>query len=252
MIMILEMKRMRMMKKNPIVITTVLIKKGWRDLSYRCRPYCSLVMNSSTVIESGISMLSVLHAGGAWYTMLSTQRPSLDCSSPCMSSRAALVLVARTDARDRGEATMPGETLAAATLSGRYTELPKTYELVFQLGIRPELIYTYAALSDFANNKTGECYPQMRTIAGLLGRSVRTVQRHLHELQDFGLVEFVQRLRDDSGRYRGYLYRILHTARIADGYGYLDLIGCTVNNGKMPIGGYLKLLRPISGQNIPE
>ncbi|MDN5697231.1 MAG: helix-turn-helix domain-containing protein [Rubrobacter sp.] len=107
-------------------------------------------------------------------------------------------------------------TLAANTLSGRYTELPKTYELVFQLGIRPELIYTYAALSDFANNKTGECYPQMRTIAGLLGRSVRTVQRHLHELQDFGLIEFAQRLRDDSGRYRGYLYRILHTSRIAE------------------------------------
>ena len=110
---------------------------------------------------------------------------------------------------------MSGETLAASTLSGRYTELPKIYELV-SLGIRPELIYTYAALSDFANNKTGECYPQMKTIAGLLGRSVRTVQRHLHELQDFGLIEFVQRLRDDSGRYRGYLYRILHTARIAE------------------------------------
>lgn len=110
---------------------------------------------------------------------------------------------------------MPQGTLAAATLSGRYTELPKIHELV-GLGVRPELIYTYAALSDYANNRTGLCYPQMKTIAGMLGRSVRTVQRHLHELADFGLIEFAQRLRDDSGRYRGYLYRILHTSRIAE------------------------------------
>lgn len=106
-------------------------------------------------------------------------------------------------------------TLAASALSGRYTELPKIHELV-SLGVRPELIYTYAALSDYANNKTGLCFPQMRTIAGMLGRSVRTVQRHLHELADFGLIEFIQRLRDDSGRYRGYLYRILHISRIAE------------------------------------
>lgn len=106
-------------------------------------------------------------------------------------------------------------TLAASALSGRYTELPKVHELV-GLGVRPELIYTYAALSDYANNRTGLCYPQMKTIAGMLGRSVRTIQRHLHELADFGLIEFAQRLRDDSGRYRGYLYRILHTSRIAE------------------------------------
>lgn len=110
---------------------------------------------------------------------------------------------------------MPEHTLAAATLSGRYTELPKISELV-TLGVRPELVSTYAALADFSNNRTGECYPQMRTLAGLLGRSVRTVQRHLHELADFGLIEFVARLRDGSGRYKGYLYRMLHTARIAE------------------------------------
>lgn len=106
-------------------------------------------------------------------------------------------------------------TLAASALSGRYTELPKIHELV-SLGVRRELIGTYSALADYVNNQTGLCYPQMKTIAGMLGCSVRTIQRHLHELRDFGLIEFAQRLRDDSGRYRGYLYRILHTSKIAE------------------------------------
>ena len=106
-------------------------------------------------------------------------------------------------------------TLAASTLSGRYTELPKIHELV-SLGVRRELISTYSALTDYVNNQTGLCYPQMRTIAGVLGCSVRTIQRHLHELAGLGLIDFVQRLRDDSGRYRGYIYRILHSSRIAE------------------------------------
>lgn len=106
-------------------------------------------------------------------------------------------------------------TLAASALSGKYTELPKIHELV-SLGVRRELIGTYSALADYVNSQTGLCYPQMKTIAGMLGCSVRTIQRHLHELRDFGLIEFAQRLRDDSGRYRGYLYRILHTSKIAE------------------------------------
>lgn len=106
-------------------------------------------------------------------------------------------------------------TLAANTLSGRYTELPKIDELL-GLGVRPELIPTFYALADYANNKTGECYPMMKTLAAKLGRSARTVQSHLHELQDFGLIEFVERLRDGCGRYRGYVYRLMHTAIIAE------------------------------------
>jgi len=49
----------------------------------------------------------------------------------------------------------------------------------------------------------------METIAGILNRSVRTVQRHLHLLREKGLVEFVNRRRY-KGRFGSYCYRVLH------------------------------------------
>jgi predicted ArsR family transcriptional regulator len=52
----------------------------------------------------------------------------------------------------------------------------------------------------------------METLASTLGRSVRTVQRHLHVLKSKGLVEFVERRRN-KGRYASYLYRIVHIVR---------------------------------------
>lgn len=107
------------------------------------------------------------------------------------------------------------QTLAASTLSGRYTELPKTLELI-ELGVTPELIPTFHALTDYVSNQTGRCYPQMKTIAAKLRISVRTVQRHLHSLADLGLIDFVKRLRTDEGKYRGYVYRIAHIEKIAE------------------------------------
>jgi predicted transcriptional regulator len=52
----------------------------------------------------------------------------------------------------------------------------------------------------------------MQTLASTLGRSVRTVQRHLHVLKSKGLVEFVERRRN-RGRYSSYLYRVVHIVR---------------------------------------
>jgi len=49
----------------------------------------------------------------------------------------------------------------------------------------------------------------METLAQILNRSVRTVQRHLHLLQEKGLIEFVNRRRY-KGRFGSYLYRVLH------------------------------------------
>jgi len=49
----------------------------------------------------------------------------------------------------------------------------------------------------------------METLASTLGRSVRTIQRHLHVLKRKGLVEFVERRRH-KGRYSSYLYRVVH------------------------------------------
>ena len=80
-------------------------------------------------------------------------------------------------------------------------------------GVPTEVIPTYCALSDYTNNKTGICWPKMETLAATLGRSVRTVQRHLHQLRELGLVEFVERRRW-RGRYSSYTYRVLHVAQL--------------------------------------
>ena len=52
----------------------------------------------------------------------------------------------------------------------------------------------------------------METIAEILNRSVRTIQRHLHLLKELGLIEFVERRRY-KGRFSSYLYRVLHIVR---------------------------------------
>ncbi len=88
----------------------------------------------------------------------------------------------------------------------KFTRIPKITHLIAS-GVPVEVIPTYAALSDYTNNKTGLCWPKMETLAANLGRSVRTIQRHLHQLQDLGLVDFVERRRW-RGRFSGYTYRV--------------------------------------------
>jgi GntR family transcriptional regulator len=103
-----------------------------------------------------------------------------------------------------------------ATVAARFTRIPKTSELV-SAGVPAEAIPTYCALADHANNKTGLCWPKMETLAATLGRSVRTIQRHLHLLRERGVIEFVERRRN-RGRFSSYLYRVLHIVR-ATGHG---------------------------------
>jgi DNA-binding transcriptional ArsR family regulator len=93
----------------------------------------------------------------------------------------------------------------------RFTRIPKVNDLIFQ-GVPTEVIPTYCCLADYANNKTGLCWPKMETLAKTLGRSVRTVQRHLHLLRELGLIEFVERRRT-SGRFSSYLYKVVHIVR---------------------------------------
>jgi len=87
-----------------------------------------------------------------------------------------------------------------------FTRIPKTTELIRY--VPAEVIPTYCALSDYANNITGECFPKMETLAQTLHKSVRTIQRHLHMLKEQGLIEFVERRRN-RGKFSSYLYRIL-------------------------------------------
>ena len=90
----------------------------------------------------------------------------------------------------------------------KFTRIPKVNDLTYA-GVPTEVIPTYCALTDYANNKTGLCWPKMETLAQTLNRSVRTVQRHLHLLRELGLIEFVERRRH-KGRFSSYLYRVFH------------------------------------------
>jgi len=90
----------------------------------------------------------------------------------------------------------------------KFTRIPKVNDLI-TAGVPAEAIPTYCALADHANNKTGLCWPKMETLATILHRSVRTVQRHLHLLKECGLIEFVNRRRW-KGRFSSYTYKILH------------------------------------------
>ena len=99
----------------------------------------------------------------------------------------------------------------------KFTRIPKVEALVLA-GVPTEAIPTYCALSDYSNNKSGLCWPKMETLAKTLGRSVRTVQRHLHHLRELGLIEFVERRRH-KGRFSSYLYKVVHIVRTTTGHG---------------------------------
>jgi len=98
----------------------------------------------------------------------------------------------------------------------KFTRIPKMRDLM-EAGVPAEAIPTYCALTDYANNKTGLCWPKMETLAKTLSRSVRTIQRHLHLLKELGLIEFVERRRL-RGRYSSYVYRVLHIMRTTTGH----------------------------------
>ncbi len=54
--------------------------------------------------------------------------------------------------------------MATATVTDRFTAVPKTRDLI-GAGVPAAAIPTYNALADHANNKTGECWPMMETLA---------------------------------------------------------------------------------------
>jgi hypothetical protein len=105
----------------------------------------------------------------------------------------------------------------------KFTRIPKVNDLI-AAGVPAEAIPTYCALADYANNKTGECYPKMETLAKTLKRSVRTIQRHVHLLCSLGLIEVLERRRH-KGRYSSYLYRIIHICRTTTTTGHGRRVG---------------------------
>ncbi len=96
--------------------------------------------------------------------------------------------------------------------STRFSRLPKV-EYLRARGCPVEVLPTLQVLSDHANNSSGLCWPSMSRLAAILGRSTRTLQRHIHELVRLGLVELVERRRW-RGRYSSYTYRVMHIVEL--------------------------------------
>jgi predicted transcriptional regulator len=94
----------------------------------------------------------------------------------------------------------------------KFTRILKMIEFQ-RLDISAELIPTYCALADYSNKK-GYCWPKMETLAKTLKCSVRTIQRHIKELVEKGLIEIVKRRRI-KGKLSSYLYKIVHIAQMA-------------------------------------
>jgi DNA-binding transcriptional ArsR family regulator len=117
----------------------------------------------------------------------------------------------------------------------KFTRIPKVNDLMLA-GVPVEVVPTYCSLTDYANNKSGLCWPKMETLAKTLGRSVRTVQRHLHLLKEKGLIEFVERRRH-KGRFSSYLYRIVHivsTSTTTTGHGRRAVKWGSIYKGTKP------------------
>ena len=82
----------------------------------------------------------------------------------------------------------------------KFSRVPKAEELVPQLreaGVGLHVLPTYLCLLDHCNSKTGRAWPSINRMANILGLCRRTVERHMRQLVDAGLV-----LRNDQKRGR--------------------------------------------------
>ncbi len=125
----------------------------------------------------------------------------------------------------------------------KFTRIPKM--IVFRRAGAPAyLIPVYCALSDYAANKTGLCWPRMDTLAATLGISVRSVQRHLSALRDAGLIEFVERRRSARGRFSSWCYRLVLVAGFSR--------NSTTGHGRRPVGAAPYKERTKRQKNTPQ
>src|SRR3712207_7222938 len=114
-----------------------------------------------------------------------------------MEGPASLVVSTRESAR-----APPPQTLWEVVVAAKrkFNRVPKAEELVPQLreaGIGLHVLPTYLCLLDHCNSKTGRAWPSINRMATILGLCRRTVERHMKDLDNAGLV-----LRNDQKRGR--------------------------------------------------
>src|SRR3712207_6880973 len=111
-------------------------------------------------------------------------------------SRDAAALVDCTPGRTA--ANLLRRSIVAA--KRKFSRIPKAEELVPQLreaGVGLHVLPTYLCLLDHCNSKTGRAWPSINRMATILGLCRRTVERHMKDLVEAGLV-----LRNDQQRGR--------------------------------------------------
>lgn len=125
----------------------------------------------------------------------------------------------------------------------KFTRIPKM--VVFKRAGAPSyLVPVYAAVADYANNKTGLCWPRMDSLASTLGISVRSVQRHLAALRELGLIEFVSRRRSARGRFSSWTYRLVLMAGFSK--------AATTGHGRRPVKGVPMFSGTKQRKNTPQ
>ena len=73
----------------------------------------------------------------------------------------------------------------------KFSRVPKAEELVpclREAGVGLHVLPTYLCLLDHCNSKTGRAWPSINRMATILGLCRRTVERHMKDLVDAGLV----------------------------------------------------------------
>ncbi len=96
----------------------------------------------------------------------------------------------------------------------KFTRIPKATELI-EAGVPLYAFPTYHALSDHADNRTGETRVSVVALAGILKVSRRTVERHIRALEKTGVIKHQRQRRTRRGRFSSCLRVIISFALFA-------------------------------------
>jgi hypothetical protein len=94
----------------------------------------------------------------------------------------------------------------------KFNRIPKTEDLIPQLreaGVGLHVLPTYLCLLDHCNSKTGRAWPSINRMAKILGLCRRTVERHMRQLCEAGLVLRNNQKRGRRGRFSTRRYVVV-------------------------------------------
>ena len=93
----------------------------------------------------------------------------------------------------------------------KFNRVPKTQDLIPQLreaGLGLHVLPTYLCLLDHTDSR-GRCWPSINRMASILGLCRRTVERHMRQLSDAGLVLRNHQQRARRGRFSTRRYVVV-------------------------------------------